>query len=193
MPHVAAALRRHPGFAAMPLQEPRQTLRATVIGAGAHTLSLSGSTIWLNYGQLPLRNIPVIQPGLGEAEGDDPATLAAAWELSARRLDLDPARALYALALPADLPVTYRSVVHCAEALAGFAQRHPNSQHPLIVIARQDFGKALGMELQPRLAGRELAVIDEVVTRDGDYVDIGKSYFGGEIVPLTVKSLAFPS
>lgn len=192
-PLLAAALRRHPGFAAMPLQEPRQTLRATVIGAGAHTLSLSGSTIWLNYGQLPLRNIPVIQPGLGEAEGDDPATLAAAWELSARRLDLDPARALYALALPADLPVTYRSVVHCAEALAGFAQRHPNGQHPLIVIARQDFGKALGMELQPRLAGRELAVIDEVVTRDGDYVDIGKSYFGGEIVPLTVKSLAFPS
>ena len=49
------------------------------------------------------------------------------------------------------------------------------------------------MELQPRLAGRELAVIDEVVTRDGDYVDIGKSYFGGEIVPLTIKSLAFPS
>ena len=49
------------------------------------------------------------------------------------------------------------------------------------------------MELQPSLAGRPLAVIDEVETREGDYVDIGNSYFGGEIVPLTVKSLAFPS
>jgi ethanolamine utilization protein EutA len=49
------------------------------------------------------------------------------------------------------------------------------------------------MELQPDMHDRELAVIDEVETREGDYVDIGKSYFGGEIVPLTVKSLAFPS
>ena len=53
--------------------------------------------------------------------------------------------------------------------------------------------KALGMEVQPDMQDRELAVIDEVATREGEYVDIGKSYFGGEIVPLTVKSLAFPS
>jgi ethanolamine utilization protein EutA len=31
----------------MNVQFPAQTVRATVIGAGAHTLSLSGSTIWL--------------------------------------------------------------------------------------------------------------------------------------------------
>lgn len=192
-PLLAAALRAHPGFAAMPLCEPRQTLRATVIGAGAHTLSLSGSTIWLNYGQLPLRNVPVVHPAPGEDGGSDPAQLAAAWDLSARRQDMDPGRELCALALPAALPVSYQSVLLCAEALRMFAGRHANPRLPLIVIARQDFGKALGMELQPTLAGRELAVIDEVETREGDYVDIGKSYFGGEIVPLTVKSLAFPS
>ncbi len=37
------------------MQFPAQTVRATVIGAGAHTLSLSGSTIWLEDVQLPLR------------------------------------------------------------------------------------------------------------------------------------------
>ncbi|XPE23391.1 ethanolamine ammonia-lyase reactivating factor EutA [Shigella sonnei] len=37
-------------------------MRATVIGAGAHTLSLSGSTIWLEGVQLPLRNLPVVIP-----------------------------------------------------------------------------------------------------------------------------------
>ena len=92
-----------------------------------------------------------------------------------------------------ELPVAYRTVLTCAEALRIFSQQHPNSQLPLIVVARQDFGKALGMELQPSLSERSLAVIDEVETREGDYVDIGNSYFGGEIVPLTVKSLAFPS
>ncbi len=41
---------------------PAQTVRATVIGAGAHTLSLSGSTIWLEGVPLPLRNLPVAIP-----------------------------------------------------------------------------------------------------------------------------------
>lgn len=192
-PLLAAALRAHPGFSAMPLREPKQTLRATVIGAGAYTLSLSGSTIWLNYAHLPLRNLPVVVPALGEADGSDASQLAAAWSLAAQRQDLDPSRELCALSLPTELPVSYRSVLACAAALREFAARHANPQLPLIVVARQDFGKALGMELQPTLVGRELAVIDEVEVREGDYVDIGNSYFGGEIVPLTVKSLAFPA
>lgn len=46
----------------MNVQFPAQTVRATVIGAGAHTLSLSGSTIWLEGVPLPLRNLPVAIP-----------------------------------------------------------------------------------------------------------------------------------
>lgn len=187
----ATALHRHPGLAVMPVRMPRQTLRATVIGAGAYTLSLSGSTIWLNYEQLPIRNVPVLQPAPALAESV-PGRLADAWEISVRRSDLDPGDDLYALAIPPALPVSYRSVLGCADALREFAGRHPNP-HPLIVVSRQDFGKVLGMELQPHLKGRELAVIDEIETHEGDYVDIGRSYFGGGIVPLTIKSLAFPS
>jgi ethanolamine utilization protein EutA len=108
-------------------------------------------------------------------------------------MDLDPAADLYALALPEDMPVAYKEVLAASGALRQFSEYHPNRAHPLIVIAKQDLGKVLGMELQPQLDGRELAVIDEVETREGDYVDIGKPFFGGQIVPLTVKSLAFPS
>ena len=43
------------------------------------------------------------------------------------------------------------------------------------------------------MAQRQLAVIDEVITRTGDYIDIGTPLFGGAVVPVTVKSLAFPS
>jgi ethanolamine utilization protein EutA (predicted chaperonin) len=46
------------GLREMNVQFPAQTVRATVIGAGAHTLSLSGSTIWLEGVALPLRNSP---------------------------------------------------------------------------------------------------------------------------------------
>jgi ethanolamine utilization protein EutA len=191
-PLLADALRRWTELAAMTVRIPRQTVRATVIGAGAYTLSLSGSTIWLNAEQLPVRNVPVLQPGL-HWDHAAPEKLAAAWFTAAQRMDLDPATDLYALALPEELPVAYKEVVAVSRALQQFNERHPNRIHPLSVIARQDLGKALGMELQPQLGGRELAVIDEVATRDGDYIDIGKPFFSGQIVPLTIKSLAFPS
>ena len=191
-PLLAEALRGREDLARMTMQKPRQTVRATVIGAGAYTLSLSGSTIWLNAEQLPIRNVPVLQSGL-EWKHAVPGRLAESWSVAAKRMDLDPAADLYALALPDDIPVAYKEVLAVSGALRQFSEDHPNKAHPLIVIAKQDLGKVLGMELQPQLSGRELAVIDEVETRDGDYVDIGKPFFGGQIVPLTVKSLAFPS
>lgn len=190
-PLLAQALTQHEGMRAQPMRVPAQTVRATVIGAGAYTLSLSGSTIWLQGLQLPQRNIPVAHPDLSWADFT-PGSLATSLEHAVRRLDLDPAQDLYALALPTDLPVAYRAIDACANELAGFSQRFLQSR-PLLVLSCRDLGKALGMLLQPALAGRELAVIDEVATLAGDYIDIGTPLFGGDIVPITVKSLAFPS
>ena len=171
------------------LVEPAQTVRATVIGAGAHTLSLSGSTIWIGTDSLPIKNLPVAHPAVADVVG-----LGAAWDQAVRRLDLDPARDAYALALPDTIEPLYRNIVAAADELQGFCrQSAAGNAHPLLVICAQDLGKALGMELQPQLAGRELAVIDEVLTREGDYLDIGLPIFDGNLLPVTIKSLAFPS
>ena len=167
------------------VQFPAQTVRATVIGAGAHTLSLSGSTIWLEGVQLPLRNLPVAIP-------IDETDLVSAWQQALLQLDLDPKTDAYVLALPASLPVRYAAVLTVINALVDFVARFPNP-HPLLVVAGQDFGKALGMLLRPQLQQLPLAVIDEVIVRAGDYIDIGTPLFGGSVVPVTVKSLAFPS
>jgi len=45
---LGGALLKHPTLAAMKVREPAQTQQATVIGAGAYSMSLSGSSIWLN-------------------------------------------------------------------------------------------------------------------------------------------------
>lgn len=184
-PLLATALHEHPRLQEMNVQFPAQTVRATVIGAGAHTLSLSGSTIWLEGVQLPLRNLPVAIP-LDEAD------LLSAWQQALMQLDLDPGSDAYVLALPASLPVRYAALLVVIDALLAFVARFPNP-HPLLVVAEQDFGKALGMLLRPQLQQLPLAVIDEVSVRAGDYIDIGTPLFGGSVVPVTVKSLAFPS
>ncbi|HFZ8995749.1 TPA: ethanolamine ammonia-lyase reactivating factor EutA [Citrobacter freundii] len=184
-PLLATALHEHPRLRAMNVQFPAQTVRATVIGAGAHTLSLSGSTIWLEGVQLPLRNLPVAIP-------QDETELVSAWQQALIQLDLDPQTDAYVLALPASLPVRYAALLSVIDALTAFVARFPNP-HPLLVVAGQDFGKALGMLLRPQLQQRPLAVIDEVILQAGDYIDIGTPLFGGSVVPVTVKSLAFPS
>ncbi|WP_434778417.1 ethanolamine ammonia-lyase reactivating factor EutA [Neisseria sp. Ec49-e6-T10] len=192
-PLLARALHGCSELTALTTKKPNQTVRATVIGAGAYTLSLSGSTIWLNAEHLPIRNVPVLQSGLSWDDLGSSEKLVEAWALSATRMDLDPTTDLYALALPDDMKVIYKNVLEVTEALKSFNSKYVNQKYPLLVMAKQDLGKVLGMELQPFLNGRELAVIDEVETREGDYVDIGKPLFSGDVVPLTVKSLAFPS
>lgn len=190
-PLLAEALSQNSGMQSLKLAQPKQTIRATVIGAGAHTLSLSGSTIWLKDVALPIRNVPVIQTRISGIDLQ-PQALIEDWEFAIKQHDLDPLLDICALNLPKDLAVAYKEIQKCVEALVQFTQKYP-SHLPLIIVARQDLGKVLGMLLQPYLQDRKLAVIDEVVTRDGDYIDIGKPLFEGEIVPVTIKSLAFPA
>ncbi|MBW9863645.1 hypothetical protein FJC99_25815, partial [Escherichia coli] len=63
-PLLATALNDHPRLREMNVQFPAQTVRATVIGAGAPTLSTSGSPTWLEVVQLPLPNLPVAAPSV---------------------------------------------------------------------------------------------------------------------------------
>jgi len=93
--------------------------------------------------------------------------------------------------------VTYANVLQLAHQVQDFCQLQAQlvdttPAAPLLVVTDADLGKALGNELHLAMPNRPLAVIDEVHTDEGDYLDIGQSIFNGQVVPLTVKSLAFP-
>ena len=61
-PLLAESLRTHPAMQAYTVERPAETLRATVLGAGTQTVTLSGSTIWAEREVLPIRNAPVVRP-----------------------------------------------------------------------------------------------------------------------------------
>ncbi|PCM45598.1 ethanolamine ammonia-lyase reactivating factor EutA [Marinobacter sp. ANT_B65] len=189
---LGGALLKHPTLAAMKVREPAQTQQATVIGAGAYSMSLSGSSIWLNADSLPIRNIPVVEPQIDWQEGDQPPVCQQIVE-AAERMDLRLQEDSYAIALGRDMPMSYRAVSHTAKEIAEYYHQHGNRQATAVIVTENDLGKVLGMELQPLIDPQKLLVIDEVRAVTGDYIDIGESFFGGEVVPLTIKSLAFPA
>ncbi|WBU39490.1 ethanolamine ammonia-lyase reactivating factor EutA [Marinobacter alkaliphilus] len=189
---LAGALLKHPTLAAMKVKVPLQTQQATVIGAGAYSMSLSGSSIWLNVDTLPIRNIPVVQPDIDWQTTDQPPVCHSIIE-AAKRMDMRLREDHYAISLGGRMPMSYRAVSHTAKEIADYYQQHGNSREPAIIVTENDLGKVLGMELQPLIEPQKLLVIDEVRAVAGDYIDIGESFFGGEVVPLTIKSLAFPA
>lgn len=188
---LAGALLKNSPLGAYTVKQPSQTLQATVIGAGAYSLSLSGASIWLNTDELPVRNIPVVQPNIDwqQAEPNVCEHIISA----GKRMDLRLGEDRYAIAFDNRMPVNYKSVSHTAQQLATYFLQHGNKRDPAIVITQNDLGKVLGMELQPLIDPQQLLVIDEVRAREGDFIDIGQSFFDGDVVPLTIKSLAFPA
>lgn len=192
-PLLAEALLRHPGMRSLPLSKPASTVRATVIGAGSWSLSLSGSTVWAEKENLPLRNIPVViipSPLPGDA-----TTLAGLIRERVQMYDIDPKREVFALFFGA-MPANYASVQSLSQAVAAFYKRNglttaSGKPHAIIVALREDIGKAVGMELRALLNGCGIIVIDEVRLSDGDFLDLGRPLTDGGFMPLVVKSLAF--
>lgn len=175
-------------LASSPLCGPRripaaETLRATVIGAGNHTVSLSGSTVFYQNMTFPLKNRPVICLTAEEmAQTDDVIT-----ETITQR------RALYAQAqeepvlwLPGWKNPKFQELCKLADVIAATA---PTGSAPLIVVLRHDMAKALGQALAMILPGRPLLCLDGLDLTDGAYLDVGAPIAAGQVLPVVIKTL----
>ena len=143
----------------------RETIRATVIGAGCHSTQLSGSTVFYQNVLFPLKNLPVVPADRPE---DIPGALA--------RQD-GPA----VIAWPGIPGPGYRQIREAADLIA-------RAQGPLILCLEQDMAKALGQALALLLPkDTPILCIDRVRLREGSYLDIGAPTGGA--LPVVVKTL----
>jgi ethanolamine utilization protein EutA (predicted chaperonin) len=189
---LAQALTRELGRrAALPLIDPGQRIRATVIGASQFTVQVSGKTIYLpDPYVLPVRNVPVVHIGI-EAGSPDRARIAAQIRGGLDEIDLG--------AVPgATIAFTWRGdPEHARLRAAGeaiIAALAPvQAQLKLLLLAVDgDIGKTFG-----RLLHRELGWPGKIVCIDGvelhelDYIDVGELIAPPGVVPVVIKSLLF--
>ena len=144
----------------------RETIRATVIGAGCHSAQLSGSTVYYRNMEFPLKNLPVIQL-------EAPDTTLIRWALENQE-------ALAVLALSGQASPGYAAVSEWAERIAEAVTG------PILVCLEQDMAKALGQKLA-LLTDRPILCIDRVKLAPESYLDVGAPI--GPALPVVVKTL----
>jgi ethanolamine utilization protein EutA len=193
-PLLAHGIRQAAKRYAVKLQAAPGAQRATVIGAGVHTLQLSGSTVYAGSHLLPLRNIPVVKLSWPAQAGDGPASIAssveAAYAEGVRKYSAaDQGEVQFAIVIPAFSPCTYPVIRRIAEAVTACSREY--RVKPGILICENDIAKALGNCIQlSSHGGLPCVCLDQLTVEHGDYIDIGMPADGGYI-PVAVKTLVF--
>lgn len=176
--------------AGIPLVMPRETIRATVIGTGAQSVNISGSTIQVRAERLPIRNCLVITP-FPEGVPENADEIANCLRSFLGRL-ADGIEQQFAIALKGPRSESFQDIRTLAEGLIRGLEGYLRRGMPLVVVMEDDCGKVLGQCLEAGLGGQaEVICIDQIGVDEGDYIDIGKPIMSGSVVPVVVKTLVF--
>ncbi|HKF19733.1 MAG TPA: ethanolamine ammonia-lyase reactivating factor EutA [Candidatus Dormibacteraeota bacterium] len=169
-------------------------IRATAIGASQFTVELSGNTVYVSGASvLPLRNLPVVDARATAGASAAPGVVEAAVRSGLQRLDLVDGEAPVAVALSWDGEPQYGRLRSLAAGLAAALPRSLAGGVPLVLALDADVGRSLGGILVEEFAPRaRLACLDGLELRELDYLDVGAVIQPAGVVPVVVKSLAFP-
>ncbi len=178
----------------LPVYDPGQGIRATVVGASQFSMQVSGNTIFISDPeQLPVRNMPVAHLTLDLTGEFTSAQVAHQIGHALERLDITEGEDPVALALRWGGEPLHARLFALAEGVCkGLAKTVADRKHPLVVVMDGDAGKTLGNILVKELdVGGEVISIDNVQLREFDFIDIGEMIQPTLVVPLVIKSLLF--
>src|SRR6202158_3972516 len=143
---LADAIRERIDRPALPaaLQPTAERIRATVIGSSQFAVQVSGNTIAITRPEmLPLHNVQVLYPRLGDREQLLPDELSAAIGRGFQRFDLEEGQQIVAIAINWSGEPRYAMLRNLA---AGIVQALPctiAAGLPIVVVFANDFGKLI--------------------------------------------------
>jgi ethanolamine utilization protein EutA len=178
------------------IEEPRATIRATVIGASQYTIQVSGSTIFIKPEEtVPVRNVPVIAPELDlTVDVIEPAAVAAAIDMALNRLDLAHGDNAVAVAFHWGGSATFQRLHDFCSGVHDALEAFVANGHPIILVNDGDVGGLLGLHLKEEMGSDAHVVsIDGIDLQEFDYIDIGALIPSSGAVPVVIKSLVFPA
>lgn len=188
---LGRAIRESRLFTDFQKMEPGETIRATVVGAGTYTTTISGSTITYSDDIFPLKNIPVIKldEELQEAcfAGEtEPVIRRIQWVLGQNDEEH------FILTMPGKRNPGYTEMKRAAASIRQIMDRVQPPGEPILLVIESDIAKAMGQMIrqQPDLK-RQVVAIDSIHVEDGEYVDMGKPMMNGMVIPVVVKTLIF--
>ncbi len=172
------------------VREPIEGIRATVIGAGEYTIQASGNTSYIsNIGRLPVFGLKVIYARIRQN-----ASVRDSIQQALAKFDLPRFTTGLALSLSLDGIPDYQSVRKLAEGIAEILEDADDPSCPLYLTMDLDVAKSVGGIMKDELkVGRDIIAIDGIEVGDLDYIDIGECLGITEVIPVTVKSLMFPT
>lgn len=172
--------------------EPENKIRATVIGAGAYSLSISGSTSFLDPElNFPIKNLPIIRVDIDRNKLSI-SHVKEEISKSYSRFDLKEGEDIVALYFKDPVRASYNRLKLFAQAIEESLPQSINNGIPIVLIFVKDIANSVGNIIRRETKIKEkLLSIDELDLQEGDWIDIGKPLVNGQVFPVTVKSLIF--
>lgn len=159
---------------------PEEKIRATVIGAGSHSLSVSGSTVGVEPSILPMRNIPIVKCPAAASQWDDVFR-------STRPLMELYGDEVLAVSINGKKSPGYGELKLLADQIA---RLYEGLKSPVIVLLKEDFAKALSQMIRIHTTcSKPVICLDQIQFEAGDYIDIGSPV--GSAVPVVIKILVY--
>jgi ethanolamine utilization protein EutA len=172
--------------------EPANKIRATVIGAGAYSLSISGSSCFMDDQMtFPIRNVPVIRVDADRSKLSFEHIIS---QINAafRRFDLTEGEDVVALYFKDPVQASYPQLELFARSIEAALADSIEKGMPIILIFENDIACGVGNVIRRETQLKtNLLTLDELTLKEGDWVDIGEPLVAGQVFPVTVKSLVF--
>ncbi|NLL62717.1 MAG: ethanolamine ammonia-lyase reactivating factor EutA [Ruminococcaceae bacterium] len=189
-PAIAKSLQKQKIFESYEIVEPKETIRATVVGAGTYMTEVSGSTISYNENVFPIKNLPMYKANeqeemdlyLGQSER---LQKGLRWYIDQSQEER------IGICIKGKEMASYKELCNMAAALLDLDAAVLNHEYPLVIICENDLAKALGLVIGRINKERTIICLDRVSVRSGDYIDIGAPVMDGVALPVVVKTLIF--